>query len=372
MPYALCAVLIDLSTFSFKFEESVEEMKNYSPRHISLLFAGIFTVLFFLLGMAIVTGWLMKGILPVLIGSVVIFAGSYFLLLFVLRSFIRNKIYPLYRIVRKSGIGSNDKALYPAGDNPIDEVYGEVDDWARNKITEIAQLKANEKFRKEFIGNVSHELKTPIFNIQGYMLTLMEGGLEDESINRIYLERAEKSVNRMIQIVQDLEQINLIESGELDLNYENFDVVALVEEVFDLNEMRARKKDIDLSVSNKPDKPVMVYADRLRILEVISNLIVNGITYGKQGGWIHVDFMDMDNHLMIEVADNGMGIGEKDQKRIFERFYRVDKSRSKEHGGTGLGLAIVKHFVEAHGHTINLRSERGKGSSFSFTLNKKA
>ncbi len=254
--------------------------------------------------------------------------------------------------------------------NPIEKIYDEVGDWARTKNTEIAQLKANAKFRQEFIGNVSHELKTPIFNIQGYILTLLEGGLDDPMINHLYLQKAEKSIDRMIQVVEDLERIDRIESGELRLEYSSFDLYLLVEEVFELHEMKARKAEIQLICDRKNEKAVLVKADRKRIMDVLGNLVVNGISYGKKGGWVKVDFIDMEKHFLVEVADNGIGIGEEDQKRIFERFYRVDKSRSRDQGGTGLGLSIVKHFVEAHRQTINIRSDKKLGTAFTFTLNK--
>ncbi len=264
--------------------------------------------------------------------------------------------------------------LLPDGDKssqiPIEKIYEDVDDWARIKNIEIEKLKANAKFRQEFLGNVGHELKTPIFNIQGYILTLLEGGLEDPDINRLYLERAEKSVERMIQIIKDLEYLGRIEAGELKLDYQVFDLVHLVEEVFELHDMRAKSANIELKFSRKIDRPIMVNADRVRILEVISNLVVNGIAYGKETGYVAIDLMDMDKQILVEVADNGIGIKKNVQHRIFERFYRVDKSRSREQGGTGLGLAISKHFIEAHGHTINMRSTKGTGTSFTFMLNK--
>ena len=345
-------------------------MRNNSPRKLALLFAGIYTVLFFLFGFVLIREWLPGSIFTIIMGSAVIFTFSFLLLLYILRSYIYEKIRPLYRVIRKSGKQSKKTNIVSDSANPIKDVYSDVGDWAKNKMSEIAQLKANEKFRKEFIGNVSHELKTPIFNIQGYILTLLEGGLDDKSVNTLYLERAEKSINRMIHIVRDLEDIALLETGELALDMEEFDLIRLVEEVLELNEMRAKKRGIELSLMGEKDRVILVYADRIRILEVISNLLVNGIAYGNNGGWVHIDFVDIDQHVMVEVADNGVGINEKDQKRIFERFYRVDKSRSREEGGTGLGLAISKHFVEAHGHTINLRSEKGKGTAFSFMLNK--
>jgi len=215
-----------------------------------------------------------------------------------------------------------------------------------------------------------HELKTPIFNIQGYILTLIDGGLEDPSINRLYLERTEKSINRMISIVEDLEDISRLESGELILNREEFDIVKLVEEVFEIMEMKAKQKGIRLSVFSSSGKGIKVVADRKRIQDVMNNLIINSINYGNKGGNTTVSFMDMGQNLLIDVTDNGIGISEKDVPRIFERFYRTDKSRSRDQGGTGLGLAIVKHIIEAHNQTISVRSRLDKGSSFVFTLKK--
>ncbi len=331
----------------------------------------LIALLFFLISMCLYLQWVPLSILLIVIGSLMVFSLVYLILFFVFRDFIYNKILPIYRVIRKTGRpGKKVKKNLNAG-NPIESIYNEVDDWAKTKNTEIAQLKANAKFRQEFIGNVSHELKTPIFNIQGYILTLLEGGLEDHKINTQFLQKAEKSVERMIQIVQDLEYITRIESGELELDYRSFDLVQLVEEVFELHELGAREADIQLLLKRESDRPVMVYADRKRIMVVLSNLVVNGIDYGRRGGWVKVDFMDMEKHLLVEVADNGISIAEADQKRIFERFYRVDRSRSRKQGGTGLGLAIVKHFVEAHGHAINIRSEKGVGTAFSFAINRK-
>jgi len=346
-------------------------MKSRSPRNLAFWIAVLIALLFFMMGMGVILQWFPQNLLVVALCGLGVFVLIYLILFFVFRDFIYNKIFPIYRVIRKSGRpGKKIKKALNAG-NPIEKIYNEVDDWAKTKNTEIAQLKANAKFRQEFIGNVSHELKTPIFNIQGYILTLLEGGVDDPKIKHLYLEKAEKSIDRMIQIVQDLEYIARIESGELSLDYANFDLVGLVEEVFEMHEMGARKAEIKLLLNRRSDKPVMVYADRKRILVVLSNLVVNGIAYGRKGGWVKVDFMDMDKHLLVEVADNGISIAEADQKRIFERFYRVDKSRSREQGGTGLGLAIVKHFVEAHGHAINIRSEEGVGTAFSFALNRK-
>jgi two-component system phosphate regulon sensor histidine kinase PhoR len=241
--------------------------------------------------------------------------------------------------------------------------------WAEDRKDEIERLKKLEVYRKEFLGNVSHELKTPIFNIQGYVLTLLDGGLEDPSINRNYLERAEKSIDRMITIVDDLEAISQLETGELQIDQERFDIVALAKDVADAQEMKATARGIILTFP-EDSKPIFVYGDRFRIRQVFVNLIVNSVKYGKEYGETKIRFYDVGENIVIEIADNGIGIEKQHLARLFERFYRVDKSRSREQGGTGLGLAIVKHIIEAHGQTINVMSTEGAGTVFTFTLKK--
>lgn len=239
-----------------------------------------------------------------------------------------------------------------------------------DQILEIDRLKEMERYRKEFLGNVSHELKTPIFNIQGYVLTLLDGGLEDPKINRKYLERTEKSINRLISIIEDLETISRHEAGELKLEREEFNLVQLIEEVFEAQEIRAKKREIKLQMDKKYKKPILVSSDKMKIFQVLSNLVTNSIYYGKPGGKTRVSISEEMNRILVEVNDNGIGLAPADIPRIFERFYRVDKSRSREQGGTGLGLAIVKHIIEAHNETIRVKSRLGKGSSFIFSLPK--
>lgn len=255
------------------------------------------------------------------------------------------------------------------GPNEIDNLNLEIMAWAEDRKNEIERLKKLEMYRKEFLGNVSHELKTPIFNIQGYVLTLLDGGLEDPSINRNYLVRAEKSVDRMITIIDDLEAISQLETGELQLEPERFDIGALLKDVIDAQEMKATEKGITLTIPEET-KPVFVIADRFRIRQVIVNLIVNSVKYGKEYGETKIRIYDVGDTISIEIADNGIGIAKQHISRLFERFYRVDKSRSREQGGTGLGLAIVKHIIEAHNQTINIMSTEGVGTVFSFTLKK--
>ena len=253
--------------------------------------------------------------------------------------------------------------------NEINNLDEEIMAWANDRKNEIERLKKLEVYRKEFLGNVSHELKTPIFNIQGYVLTLLDGGLEDASINRNYLQRAEKSVDRMIAIIDDLEAISQLETGELQIEPERFDITALIKDVLDAQELKATARGIILTMTGEP-KPLYVLADKFRIRQVIVNLIVNSVKYGKEYGETKVRIYDVGENISVEISDNGIGIASEHLPRLFERFYRADKSRSREQGGTGLGLAIVKHIIEAHNQTINVMSTEGAGTVFSFTLKK--
>ncbi len=230
-------------------------------------------------------------------------------------------------------------------------------------------MKDTEKFRREFLGNVSHELKTPIFNIQGYVLTLLEGALEDEQINKKYLQRTQKSVERMISIVEDLESISTLEHNEKNLKIENFDIVDLCKSVQDSLEDKANKSTISLAF-DKEYSSIFVEADKMKINQVLTNLIDNSIKYGKENGSTKIRFYDMDDAILVEVSDDGIGIDEIHLPRLSERFFRVEESRSREKGGTGLGLSIVKHIIESHQQTLNIRSTVGIGSTFSFTLKK--
>ena len=240
----------------------------------------------------------------------------------------------------------------------------------KKEIQESEVMEGIDGYRKEFMGNVYHELKTPIFNMQGYILTLLDGGLEDESINKVYLKRAEKNINRMISIVEDLESISGLESGVLNLVIAKFDIRKLIADVYEATELRAAKQNIKLDLGRVKESDAIVSADRKRIYQVINNLINNSISYGNRGGKTIISISSAGEKIIIEVKDNGIGMSETDIPRIFERFYRVDKSRSRDSGGTGLGLAIVKHIIEAHEQTVKVVSAPGKGSVFTFTLDK--
>jgi two-component system, OmpR family, phosphate regulon sensor histidine kinase PhoR len=309
-------------------------------------------------------------ILAMLVASAVLLV-VFLLSMILFRNFTVIKIKPVYRLL---GIDISDKKLFDKADKGTlaDETALIVEKALSRKpqTEEIDLLKQQEKYRKEFLGNVSHELKTPIFNIQGYIMTLLDGGLEDQQINRSYLEKTEKSINRMISIIDDLESISRLESGELDLKYENFNILALIREVFEMQEIRARQKGIRLTITNHGSANILVHADRKRITDVINNLVINSVLYGKENGQTRVELSDTGPHVLIDVIDNGIGIDEKHLPRVFERFYRVDKGRSRDQGGTGLGLAISKHIIEAHGSRISVRSKLNEGSVFSFTLEK--
>jgi len=296
---------------------------------------------------------------------------SSFIILYFVNILLVRKVNELTDTVKNYRTQSEDKLITAStkSDNEVTALGNEILAWAEDRKNEIERLKKLEVYRKEFLGNVSHELKTPIFNIQGYVLTLLDGGLEDETINRDYLQRAERSIDRMITIIDDLEAISQLETGELQIEPERFDVIALAKDVIEAQELKATSKGIILTVQND-DRPVYVFADRFRIRQVIVNLIVNSIKYGKEYGETKIRVYDMGDNVSVEVADNGLGIANEHLPRLFERFYRVDKSRSRDQGGTGLGLAIVKHILEAHNQNITVMSTVGVGTVFSFTLKK--
>ena len=281
---------------------------------------------------------------------------------FIIRNYIQRKINVLYRSIQKQKT-LNESTL------DIEKAEKEVSDWILERQAEIEHLKDTEKFRREFLGNVSHELKTPIFNIQGYVLTLLEGALEDKDINRKYLERTQKSVERMISIVEDLSNISNMESNNESIKLERFDIVSTALSVMESLEKKADKNNITLNF-DKIYAPSFVVGNENKISQVLMNLIHNSIIYGKDGGETKIKIFDMDKQFLIEVSDNGIGIDQEDVDRLCERFYRVDSARSIAKGGTGLGLAIVKHIIELHNQTLNIRSTLGEGSTFSFTLQK--
>jgi len=292
-------------------------------------------------------------------------------------------IYLIYKISVKNFISKQLKTVYDSSlfeseptlkkDNfeaDFEGILEQIKVFAENKQQEIEKLHNRDNFRRDFLGDVSHELKTPLFTAQGYLLTLIEGSIDSKKIQNKYLERANKSIERLNFIVKDLDMISKLESG-MKLNYESFNIIKTINDVFEMLEFKAGKKNISLNFDQAYEFPILVYGDNERIEQVLINLISNSINYGKINGITTVSIHSYStNQFIIKVSDNGVGIDKKEIPRLFERFYRVDKSRSREQGGSGLGLAIVKHIVEAHNQQVFAKSNLHKGSTFSFTLNK--
>ena len=294
---------------------------------------------------------------------------TFFVFLFFIEKFLNSKINLIHKIIKKGKLSNDKSKRIKLTDDVLEELTKETKIWATERRKEITKLKEQAEFRTEFLGNLAHELKTPVFSIQGYILTLLEGGLEDENVNREFLLRASKGVDRMTDILEDLDEITRLESDRTKLNLKNFDIHELTVDIVEGLQMRAQKKDIDIRFAREYSA-TMVHADKGKISQVLTNLISNSISYGNEGGETEVRINRLNNTVLIEIADNGPGIEEHEVPRLFERFYRVDKSRARHIGGSGLGLAIVKHIVESHGHEINVRSTVGVGSTFSFEIDK--
>jgi two-component system phosphate regulon sensor histidine kinase PhoR len=347
-------------------------MKDLSPNKISLIYT--ITTLASVLGCVLLTDLIFDLQIRwtiVMAISVIFSVISFFALRLFLYKFIYNRIKLIYKTIRKNKEGKNKKKPgYTYSNDLIKQVESDVNEWVNDQEQQMAQIVEMSNYRKEFVGNVAHELKTPIFNIQGYTLTLIEGGLQDETINEKYLKKIEKNINRMINIVSDLDTITKLESGQLVLKNKLFDPVVLCNECLESLEEQIKTKEIKTEIIQHYDKAILVKADREHISQVFSNLIINAVHYNNQGGIVKAEFFEMGKDILIEITDNGVGIPSEDIPRVFERFYRVDKSRSLNSGGSGLGLAIVKHIVEAHGHRVNVRSSVGVGTTVAFSLRK--
>lgn len=301
-----------------------------------------------------------------LIFSILTYVISFFILQYRVEKFIYKRVKKIYDDVSLLESSSFENQSITTDMKTLTE---EIEKFAKDKKLEIETLKIREGYRKEFLGNVSHELKTPLFTVQGYILTLLDGAMKDKTIRKKYLQRASIGVERLIYIIRDLDMISKLESGDLHLDYQDFDIVELIKNVFEMLEMKAAKKNITLTFDTHYEKAVMVHADTERIQQVLSNLIVNSIKYGKREGTTEVSVESLiKNKVIVRITDNGEGIEAQNISRLFERFYRVDKSGSRKEGGSGLGLSIVKHIIEAHEEKIYVESEYGVGSEFSFTL----
>ncbi|ALM48854.1 histidine kinase [Flavobacterium psychrophilum] len=304
----------------------------------------------------------------VILFSISLFIFSFFVLQYRVERFIYRRVKKIYDDVSLLESSSfRNKAIT----TDMATLTREVEKFARDKKIEIETLKIREEYRREFLGNVSHELKTPLFTVQGYILTLLDGAMNDKELRKKYLQRAEKGVERLIYIVQDLDMITKMEVGDLNITSTKFNIIEVIQNVFDLLEMKADKKGIMLMFDMKYIRPIMVYGDQEKIQQVVTNLVVNSIKYGKENGTTEVGIEDLvNNKVIVRVRDNGEGIEKKNIPRLFERFFRVDKSGARTEGGSGLGLAIVKHIIEAHDEKMYVESKFGEGSEFSFTLEK--
>ena len=347
---------------------SLLNTKNLSPRFLSLITASIVAVANALLSLALRPAWYM-----ILIVGATTFLITYSIYYYTLQRFIYRKIKLIYKFIYQIKATRKEEFFYNTilPQKSIEEVSQDVEQWARSRRDEIEMLQQNEQFRKEFLMNLAHELRTPIFTIQGYVETLLGGAVEDPTVNKKFLGSTSKSIDRLVELVNDLDQISKLESGRIPLVLETFRIQDLVADVYEEFALQAAEKSVKLEFKKGAERALPVYADRAKAHQVLVNLIENALKYGRHGGTITTGCYTMDDkRIYIEISDDGPGIAEEHLPRIFERFYRADRSRSRHIGGTGLGLAIVKHIIEAHAQTVTARSTPGVGSSFGFTLEK--
>lgn len=347
--------------------------KNQTPQQLAFLIAAISAATIAgLLLLLKASGFLMVTWPEVLGLFILAFAVGFFANYYLVRYFVFRRIKLIYKIIHRQKLPSEFRAsALDMTKNVLDEVEKEVGEWAEASEQELEAMERLATYRRRFIGDVSHELKTPIFNIQGFIHTLLDGAIDDPEVNTQYLQRAAKNIERLQIIVEDLETINKLEAGQMVLDLQEFDIHDLTDDVYSDLEMRAKERNIRLTYKEGAHQNFRVRADKESIRQVLMNLVHNSIKYGKkEGGITKISFYDLATYVLVEVSDNGIGISPEHLSHVFDRFYRVDKHRSREAGGTGLGLSIVKHIVEAHKQTINVRSNVDQGSTFGFTLEK--
>jgi two-component system phosphate regulon sensor histidine kinase PhoR len=346
--------------------------KNQTPQQLSFFIAGISAAAMAALLLLLKTFTLLNVTWPEVLGLFVLaFAVAFVANYYLVRYFIFRRIKLIYKIIHRQKLPSEFRAgNLDMTKSVLDDVEREVGEWADKQEHELEELERLATYRRRFIGDVSHELKTPIFNVQGFIHTLLDGALHDSSVNMLYLQRAAKNIERLQMIVEDLETINKLEAGQMILDLQEFDLHELTDEVYADLEMRASERNIRLTYKEGANQRFRIRADKESIRQVLMNLVHNSIKYGKEGGLTKISFYDMETYVLVEISDNGIGITPEHLSHVFDRFYRVDKHRSREAGGTGLGLSIVKHIIEAHKQTINVRSSVGQGSTFGFTLEK--
>jgi len=349
--------------------EAMFKTKNLSPKQLSA-----FTALIVSLPVGI-GYWLVEQKLFIsIIAFLLMLIGTYFLISFVLEWFIYRKIKLIYKFIYQTKASKREETYYKyiLPQKSIDEVKEDVEQWAEQRSAEIEILKKNEAYRKEFLQNLAHEFKTPIFAIQGYVDTLLGGALDKPTVNKKFLENAARNIDRMVNLVEDLDEISRLESGEQPLYKEYFIIQDLIREVYESLSIKTGRKNIKASIKKGCEAPISVFADKEKIRQVVINIVSNATKYGKQDGTIVAGIYQTDGrNVLIEFSDDGIGIAEEHLSRIFERFYRTDRGRSRDVGGTGLGLAICKHIIEAHQQTIHVRSKLDVGTTIGFTLSSK-
>ena len=347
-------------------------LKNPTPHQISIR-SSLLTSLAVILLVFSYFQWFSISLKPLyyLYFVTIVFIINYFIFNHYLSVYVQRKIKLIYKTIRVEKLQPVEKKKQiNSFRNVLEEVETEVAAWVEEQKQEMEKQKIWAEYRRNFMGDVSHELKTPIFNIQGYIETLLDGAVDEPHINRHFLQKASKNVDRLQTIINDLETISRLESGDSMLELRAFDIKKLVEEVFEELEIKAAARNVALIFKEGAQQGFKVKADREKVHQVLINLVHNAIKYGKNNGYIKLSFYDMERQILIEVADNGAGISKEHLPHLFDRFYRVEKSRSRNAGGTGLGLAIVKHIIEAHQQTIHVRSSVEMGSTFGFTLEK--
>jgi two-component system phosphate regulon sensor histidine kinase PhoR len=347
----------------------VFKTKNLSPQQLSA-----FTALILSMPVSLGIFFLRPDWVIALVSLVVIFIGNYLMIRFVLESFIYRKIKLIYKFIYQTKATKREETYYKyiLPQKGIDEVREDVEKWAEQRSAEIELLKTNEAYRKEFLQNLAHEFKTPIFAIQGYVDTLLVGEIDNPDISKRFLENTARNVDRMVSLVEDLDEISRLESGEQPLYKEHFIIQDLIREVYEALSIKVVSRNVKVGIKKGCEYPITVFADKEKIRQVITNLVENALKYGKEDGNIVASVYKTDEeHVLVEISDDGIGIAEEHLPRIFERFYRTDRGRSRDIGGTGLGLAICKHIIEAHQQTIHVRSKIDVGTTLGFTLERR-
>lgn len=340
--------------------------KNPSTHQLAFIGSLSLSLFFTLFTIFVSSNWIL--ILFIFLISIIVIYAT---LLYILKFFIQRQIKLIYKLISQTKASKKEdfyaKNLLPQ--KTLDDVDKDVQEWAEHHKKEIEVLQQNEVFRKEFLQNLSHELKTPIFSIQAYVETLINGAINNPDVNLKFLNNASRNIERLVNLVDDLDEISKLESGELKINYQSFVIQDLVKEVFESLDIKSKEKDIVCSIKNGCESPLIVHADKEKIRQVLTNIIDNAIKYGKTKGSVETSFYKVEgNNILVEISDDGYGIAEEQRLRIFERFYRTDSARSRKVGGSGLGLAICKHIIEAHHHNIHVRSKVDVGTTFGFSL----